>query len=564
MSIEPPNTVVPSRSGGAPPRSGEPGAAPRAAAAGHDDGGAPAGGGSGGRVARNTAVFSIATGLSRVAGLVREIVAARYFGTTGPASAFTIAFQVPNLVRGLFADAALSAAFVPVFTELLEQGRRREAAELAARLLGVIVTVLGAITAVFILGAGVVMPLFTGQKFTPALTDLTVGLSRVLFPIVLLLGVNGLVVGILNAYGHFSIPALAPLVWNVVIIVALVVLRSAFHDQIYAYAVGVLIGTVVQLALSVWALGRIHFRLRWALDFDDPRIKRIFALMLPVTIGLGVINFDLLINSSLGTLVSESAPRAIDAAFRIYMLPQGMFSVAVATVLFPALSRYVARRDINGLRATTATGTRQIFLLLIPAAAATLVLAEPITRLIYQRGAFTAHSTHDTATALFWFSFSLPFAGVNLLLTRTFFSLQRPWIPTALASANLVVNAALSLALYKPLGIAGLVIGTAAASAGMTVSQAWYLRRELDGRLDGRETSAALVAMTGAAVLLGAVAYAVWWAFDALLGRGLLAQLISVGGGLTAGAVAYGYAVTWMGVREAHQIRRLLARGLAR
>ena len=275
------------------------------------------------------------------------------------------------------------------------------------------------------------MPLFTGTHFTSAETSLTVGLSRVLFPIVVLLGLNGLVVGILNAYDHFSIPAIAPLVWNVVIIGLLIVLRPLFHgpNQLYAYAIGVLVGTVVQFAMAVPILGRIDFRLRVAFDWRDERIRRVLTLMLPVTIGLGVINFDLLINSSLGTLVSDQAPRAIDAAFRIYMLPQGMFSVAVATVLFPALSRLAARRDYDGLRSTLGTGTRQIALLLIPAAVFTLVLATPITRLIYQHGNFGPHSTDRVSLALFWFSFSLPFAGVNLLLTRTFFSLQRPWIP---------------------------------------------------------------------------------------------------------------------------------------
>src|SRR3712207_4450861 len=182
--------------------------------------------------------------------------------------------------------------------------------------------------------------------------------------------------------------------------------------------------------------------------------------MLPVTIGLGLINFNLLINSTLGSLVSENAPRAIDAAFRIYMLPQGMFSVAVATVLFPTLSRLAARGDRDGLRALTAQGMRQIFLLLIPAAACTLVLAEPITRLIYEHGDFGARDTDRVAEALFWFSFSLPFSGANLLLTRTFFSLQRPWIPTTLAVGSLLLNAGVSVALYDPLGIGGSVIGT--------------------------------------------------------------------------------------------------------
>lgn len=493
-------------------------------------------------------------------GLVREVVASRYFGTGGGASAFTLAFQFPNLVRSLFADAAISAAFVPVFTELLEQKRRKEAAQLASTLLFCIVAALGTITAVFIVFAGSIMPLFLGPEFSQPLVDLTVGLSQVLFPIVLLLGVNGLVVGILNAYGHFAVPAIAPLVWNIIIIVVLVAARPYFDgdDQLYAYAIGVLIGTVVQLLMAVPMLGRLGFHFTRSVSLRDPRIRKVFVLMLPITLSLGVINFDLYINSSLGTLVSEQAPRAIDAAFRIYMLPQGMFSVALATVLFPTLSRYAARRDFGGLRATMSTGSRQIFLLLVPAAAFTAVLATPITRLVYERGEFDATSTELVSTALFWFSFSLPFAGVNLLLTRTFFSLQRPWIPTGLAVANLAINIAISLMLYRPFGVAGLVIGTAVASLGMAVLQAHYLRRLLGGSLEGARMAHALLRIVNASGLLGAVSYGTWWLLDDLFGRSILAQVVSVGGAATTGFVVYAAAVLAMKVPEAEQIQRFV------
>jgi putative peptidoglycan lipid II flippase len=517
------------------------------------------------RLAVNTLIFSIATGLSRVAGLIREVVASSYFGTRGSFSAFTIAFQVPNLIRSLVADAAISAAFVPVFTDLLEQKRRGEAFRLASTLFWLILVVLGAVTALFILAAGVVMPLFTGDQFSSQLDVLTVGLSRVLFPVVVLLGLNGLVVGILTAYDHFTIPAIAPLVWNVVIIGALVVLRPSFagDDQLYAYAIGVLLGTIVQFAMVLPVLARLGFRLQLAVDLRDPRVIRVLRLMLPVTIGLGVINFDLLINSSLGSLVSDEAPRAIDAAFRIYMLPQGMFSVALATVLFPALSRLASRADYAGLAHTMANGIRQIFLLLIPAAALTLALATPIVRLVYQRGSFDAESTEQVSTALFWFSFSLPFSGVNLLLTRTFFSLQRAWAPTALAAANLVVNAAVSLALYRPFGIAGLVIGTAVASLGMALGQAALLRRTLGG-IEARETLRAFVVMAAAAAVLGGVAYGVWSTLDDALGRSLAGQLVSVGTATVAGAAVYAGLVLALRVPEADQIRRLVADRLRR
>jgi putative peptidoglycan lipid II flippase len=525
-------------------------------------GGGPAGGGE--RVARNTAIVSFATGISRVAGLGREIVAASFFGTKGPISAFTIAFQVPNLVSNLFANAALSAAFVPVFTELLQQGRRREALRLASTLFWIILIVLGAISAVFILAAGLIMPLFTGPTFTSPLDAFTVAFSQILFPVVLLIGLTGLFVGILQSYEHFTIPAIAPAVWNLVIIVLLVVLRPHFHggyengDQVYAYAIAILAATFVQTLMVFAALRRIDFRLQFSIDWHDPRIRQVFTLMLPVTIGLGIVNLDQLINSVFGTLVDKEAPRAIDNAFRIYMLPQGLFSVAVATVLFPTLSRMAARHDVRNMRRTIGIGMRQINLLLIPSAVFMLVLTTPIVRLVFERGQFNATSTSLVSEALFWFAFSLPFGGLNLLLTRVFFSVQRPWIPTRLAALNIIVDIVVSIGLYKPLGIAGLIIGTVAANAVMTALQFHRLRIGFNGSLEGAQTTMITARILVASALLGAVSWVVWTVFNRIFGASLPAQIISVGGAAAAGLFVYARAVLAMHIPEAHQVNRLI------
>ncbi|HEY4429147.1 MAG TPA: murein biosynthesis integral membrane protein MurJ [Solirubrobacteraceae bacterium] len=524
----------------------------------------------GGGVARNTAIFSIATGVSRIAGLAREIVAAGFFGTKGPASAYTIASQIPNLVANLFANAALSAAFVPVFTELLQRGRRKEAFRLASTLFWVMLIGLGALTAVFVLAAGVIMPLFTGSAFNSELDALTVGLSRVLFPVILLLGLNGLLVGILQSYDHFTIPAISPAVWNIVIIVLLVLLHPHFHggyengDALYALAIAVLIATFIQMGMAFAALGRIDFRLQFSIDWRDPRIARVFALMLPVTIGLGIVNLDQLINSVFGTLVNAQAPRAIDNAFRIYMLPQGLFSVAVATVLFPTLSRMASNRDVAPMRRAIGIGMRQINLLLIPSAAFLVVLTKPVVRLVFERGQFNAQSTHFVSIALFWFALSLPFGGLNLLLTRVFFAVQRPWIPTRLAALNIVVDIVVSVALYKPLGIAGLIIGTLAANAVMTWLQLQRLRVGFNGRLEGAQTTMITVRILAASAIMAGVSYGVWRALDALLGGSLAAQIVSVGGAAAAGVFVYARAVLAMSVPEAHQVSRLIRAQLGR
>jgi putative peptidoglycan lipid II flippase len=512
------------------------------------------------RLARNTAFFSFATGLSRVLGLVREVVAASYFGVSGAMSAFTIAFQVPNLVRALFADSALQGAFIPVFTELLEKGERREAFRIASSLFFLILLVLGAVTALFILFAEPVMSLLApGFDDNPALKDLTVNLARLMFPIVVLLALSGLVVGMLNSFEHFAVPALAPVAWNLVIIAALVGLVPVLpeDDEIYAYAIGILAGTVVQFLLPLpWLRGR-GGRFTLTLDWRDERVRRVLKLMFPVTLALGLINLSLLINSLFGTLVSDQAPAAIDKAFRIYQLPQGLFSISIATILFPTLARLATRGARDDLRRTMAGGVRQICLLLIPSAVLMAVLAEPITRLVYERGAFGNEATDLTSTAMFWWSISLPFQGVSLLFSRTFFSLQRPWATTALAGLNLVVNAVLAALLYGPFEIAGIVIGTVAGTIAMCVAQGWILRRDLGG-IEGARTFAAALRMLIAAALLGAVAYGVWYGLDAALGRSLVAQAVSVLGGIAAGVVVYAAAVWVLRVPEARQIRRLL------
>ena len=521
---------------------------------------APAPGRQAGRIARSTAFFSIATAASRVAGLAREVVAAGYYGISGPMSAFTIAFQVPNLIRALFADAALQPAFVPVFTELLGKKAYKEAFRLASTMLLLVTMALGAITALFVLLAPVIMPLFA-PGFEGEILDLTVTLSQVLFPILVLLGISGVVVGILNSYDRFGAFAISPLFWNLTIILVLVVLEPMFHgqDKIYAYAIGILVGTLVQLLIPAWDLRHTPYRFSFSFDWRNPKVRRVLVLMLPVTISLGLINFNLLINSFFGSLVSDQAPAAIDKAFRIYQLPQGIFSVAIATVLFPTLARFANAGEIDNLRATMANGMRQILFVLVPAGAAILALSDPMIRLIYQRGAFDAHETAVVATALFWFAFSLPTNGVYLLQTRTFFSLQRPWQATALATIDLVVSALAALALYKPFGVGGIVAGTGIGTTVAVVAQAVILRREFDG-LELRRLFSTAFRITIAAAALAGVSWMVWDVLDQALGRGLGGQIVSLGTGLAAGGLVYVAVAKLLRVAELEQMSRLLLR----
>jgi putative peptidoglycan lipid II flippase len=508
------------------------------------------------RLAWSTAIFALATGLSRILGLVREVVAAYYFGAQGKINAFTVAFQVPNLIRALVADAALSSAFVPVFSELLEKGERKRAWRVASSLFWLMLLGLGGLVALLIVLAPWVIAPFGdpgGDK------QLAIGLSRVLFPIVALLGVSGVIVGILNSYEHFTVPALTPVFWNLAIIAGLVlgVPRAQTMDaKLYVYAVSIVIGTIIQVLLPVPWLRGLDGRLHMAIDWRDPAVRRVFVLMVPVTIGLGLINFNLVVDSIFASRLidPELAPTAIDKAFRVYMLPQGMFSVAVATVLFPSLSRLATRGDYDGFRHTVGMGLRQIAFLLVPASVLSAVLAEPIVRLLYQRGEFQASQTHVVAGALAAFAAGLTFNGTMLMLNRAFFSLQSPWIPTAVALGNLGLNAVLDAAFYR-FGVWGIPLSTTFVNIAGTAALLELLRRRL-GRIEFGETARAFVKIVVASAVVAVVSYGVWRGLDTELGRSVGAQIVSIGLAIAGSVVAYALACRTLKV---HELRALLS-----
>jgi putative peptidoglycan lipid II flippase len=517
------------------------------------------------RVSVNTTIFAAATALSRVAGLVREVVAASYFGTTLAASAFTFASQIPNLMANLFAQAALSAAFVPLFADLLQRGRKDEAHRLASTLFWIVLIVLGAITILGVLLAGVILPLFSGRNFDG---HAAATLTQIMFPVVLMLGLTGVITGVLQSYDRFGVAAIAPVAWNAVILVLLILLHNSFgHGKgVYGYAVAWLVASVVQMLLIASALRGVGFHLSFTIDWHDEKIRQVFTLMLPVTIGLGIINLDALINSTMGALVHGArgnGPRSIQLAFLIYMLPQGIFSVAVSTVLFPTLSRQAARRAVGDMRHSIGNGMRQINLLLIPSAAGIMALSRPIIRLVFMRGDFNALSLHLTSEALFWFAWSLPFAGLNLLMTRTFFALQRPWIPTKLAAINMTVDIILSVGLYRPLGIAGLVIGTAGANIVMAYLQIRRLKVGFNGRLELEQTLMITVRILLASALTGVVARIVWSLVSGVVGISTVGQIFSVGLAVLAAGGSYAWMIRHMRVPEWEQIETMVRRRLS-
>jgi putative peptidoglycan lipid II flippase len=282
--------------------------------------------------------------------------------------------------------------------------------------------------------------------------------------------------------------------------------------------------------------------------------------MLPVTLGLGLINFNQVINTFFAAryIDPQLAPSAIEAAFRIYMLPQGMFSVAIATVLFPSLSRLAAREDVEGFRATVSLGLRQIGFLLLPASAVAAALAVPIVRLLYQRGEFTADQTEVVAEALAAFSIGLTFNGTMLMLNRAFFSLQSPWIPTWIALGNLGFQVVLNIAFFR-LGVWGIPLATSLVNLAGTIALVVVFRRRI-GRLDGRRVLDAYGRILVASALAGGAAFGAWYLADDALGRSVLAQIASVSTGIAASVAVYLVAARILRIRELDALLSLVRR----
>jgi putative peptidoglycan lipid II flippase len=293
------------------------------------------------------------------------------------------------------------------------------------------------------------------------------------------------------------------------------------------------------------------------IDIHDPAVKRTFTLMIPVTIGLGLININAVIDQLFAThyLDKTLAPAAIVRAFRLYMLPQGVFSVAVATVLFPLLSRHAARTDWTGFRNTVSTGLRLICFLLLPASAAAAVLATPIVRLLYQHGNFNSHDTPIVAACLAAFALGLTFNGTMLMLNRGFFSLQSPWIPSWVAFGNLGLNAVLDAVFYR-FGIWGIPLSTSLVNIAGTGALLYFFRRRIGG-FELRDTARSFVLAVVASAVLAAVGWWVWHLLDSGLGRSLPAQIVSLGSGLALGYAAFYGACRLLGVQELETLTRL-------
>ncbi|MEO5989971.1 MAG: murein biosynthesis integral membrane protein MurJ [Candidatus Eisenbacteria bacterium] len=523
-------------------------------------------------VARNAGTVGIATMLSRVLGLLRDQTMAVLFGAGFATDAFNVAFRIPNLLRDLFAEGAMSSAFVPTFTAV-----RREQGEAAAWALGrqLMMTLLAMLLGLCVLGW-----LFTPQLVTlfaggfahvPGKLELTISLTRIMLPFLPIVALAAAAMGMLNARNVFFMPALAPALLNVGMIafgLALIPATRAFgQPAILAMALGVVLGGVLQFACQLPALAKLGFRFRFERPRADTGVRRVAALMVPATIGLAATQVNILVSTVIAASLQQGSVSWLYYAFRLMQLPIGVFGVALATVSLPALSRAAVDRDMGALKRTLSGAVRLVFVLTVPSALFLAVTARPVIALLFEHGRFHAADTLHTADALVMYCVGLPaFAAVGIF-TRTFYALGETRVPVQASFVSVGLNIALNLLFIGPLaslglGHAGLALATSITSVVNLLQLAFYLHRRV-GDFEQRRILATLVRVALASTAV--VAMLAWGL--AQLGERWHQGALSAG--LTvAGAAIVGLALAAITFRVA-RVEELgvlddLAKGLAR
>lgn len=460
---------------------------------------------------RTVGSISSGTLLSRVLGLVRDQAQSFYFGAGPVTDAFVAAFRVPNLLRDLFAEGALSSAFVPTFTTERERYGTAAAWRLVRRVFTALALLLGLLTVAIAVGAPWILRVYVGGFSEPKL-DLAVTMTRILSPFLLLVALAAVAMGVLNACGRFFLPALAPASFNVASILGMVLLvpllpRWGLRPEL-ALALGALAGGVLQFTVQLPGLHREGFRFRPELALGDPALRRIGLLMLPATIGLAATQINILVDTVLASWFGDGPMTWLQLAFRLMQLPIGLFGVAIATANLTRVSRDAARGDRQALRSNIASALRAAALLTLPATAGLIALREPIVRLLFEHGRFSAASTASTAAAVLFYALGLYAYAVTKIQVPTFYALGETWTPVASSvaavSAKIGANF-LFIALLPRLGLDGFLGLALSTSLAAWVNFAWLgasLRRRI-GPLHGEQVVRSCLVMLALSAVMG-------------------------------------------------------------
>ncbi|NIM90360.1 MAG: murein biosynthesis integral membrane protein MurJ [Candidatus Aminicenantes bacterium] len=464
------------------------------------------------RLLKSTLAVSGPTVLSRVLGYARDMIQAFFLGTGSGADAFTIAYIIPNLLRRLTGEGTMTAAFVPVFTQLKTEESREKLWKFANTFFFDLTLIMALLTVTgIVLSPLLVQIISPGFKEVPGKWELTIVLTRIMFPYIFLISLAALAMAILNSFHKFAVPAFTPVLFNLAIICLAAIFAPKAREPAYVFAFGVVVGGVFQLAFQLPFLWKRGMRFKFGLSFSHPAIRKVGALMVPGIFGVGITQINLAVSRAMASFLEEGSTSSLYYATRVRELTLGLFSIALSIALLPTFSELAARKDIEGMKKTLVFSFKMIILVTLPAMVGLLLLNHQIIQVLFQRGLFTSQSTDVTATCLFFFSLGLPFISVVKILASAFFSLKDTKTPVIIAFFVMISYLSLALVLMKPLRVGGIALALSLSETFNFLLLFVFLERKI-GKIEKKEILASFLRSSFAAILMGA---AIWF----LLGR---------------------------------------------
>ena len=491
------------------------------------------------KIVKSTGIVSSATLLSRVLGLVREQVYAHLFGAGFSMDAFVAAFRIPHLLRDLFAEGALATAFVPVFTDHLTNKGKKEAFYLGNLVINTLLVILSLVILLGIIFAPFLVNLIApGFGEIPGKIELTTQLTRILFPFLALISLAAVVMGMLNSFGHFATPALAPTMFNIGIIFAGFVFCPFFDPPILGIALGALLGGLGQLGIQIPRIRKEGFRYKPVINFRDPGLRRILLLMTPAVFGIASTQINIFVATYLASLLPQGSVSYLSYAYRLMYFPLGVFGVAVATVTLPLVSAHAAQNKIDQVLSTYISSLKLVFFLVIPSTIFLIVAAGPIISLLFQHGKFQYLDTVATSKALILYSLGLMGFATIRVTAPVFYALKDTRTPVIISAISVALNIILNLILMRPLGYMGLALATSIAGWVNMFLLLLMLNKKI-GPFDFKDLFKAFYAIVLASLIMGGL---VWLFFSfykpdlriASLTQKILTVLVSIGLGLIA------------------------------
>lgn len=486
------------------------------------------------KLLRSTFSVSAPTFLSRILGLFRDMIQANYMGTGTRMDAFTIAFTIPNLLRRLTGEGAMTAAFIPVFTQQKKEQAKEELWKFAHYFFFDLSVIMALITVLGVVFAPVLVKIISiGFKDIAGKWDLTITLTRFMFPYIFLISLAALAMAILNSFHKFFIPAFTPVLFNLSIITLAVVFAGRAEEPAYVFAAGVVVGGVLQLAFQIPFLLRQGMRFKPMVSFAHPAVRKVGKLMIPGIFGAGLYQINYALSRMIASVLEEGSVSSLYYAARVQELTLGLFSIALSIALLPTFSDQAARQDVDGMKKTLVYSFKLVFLVTFPAMVGLLILNRPIIQVLFQRGEFDQQSTLMSASCLFFFAFGIPFISGVRIIAPAFYSLKDIKTPVIVASFIMALYILLSLLLMNPLRVGGIALALSISSV-INLIVLFYLLEKKIGNIPKKGILISALKSAFSAAGMGAVVWLFSRQFELeqmifLQKLGIIAAAVSIG-----------------------------------